>query len=145
MLTECKESSGHNLSRFLVFFVTCSVRERKWRVRGFLCPLSLVIVLYCIVQYCTVLYCTVLYCIILYCIVGAPTDPGNPPVRGPRTLVPTYVGESGRNMLSRSLEHQAKLERKDPTSCLWKHMMETPKSPGPCPSWANTGTHSAES
>ena len=39
----------------------------------------------------------------------------------PRTLVPTYVGESGRNMFTRGQEHSQKLQKKDSSSAMWKH------------------------
>ena len=54
------------------------------------------------------------------------TQGPQPPSAGPTppttsVVVPTYIGESGRNMMTRSLEHLQLLGRKHKSSALWKH------------------------
>ena len=39
----------------------------------------------------------------------------------PRNQVPTYIGESGRNMYTRGKERSQLLQKKDSSSAMWKH------------------------
>ena len=52
---------------------------------------------------------------------GAAPPPPAPAPPPPSRVVPTYIGESGRNMMTRSLEHLSLLHKKHSSSPLWKH------------------------